>query len=301
MQRLNYHHLLYFWTVAREGGLAQASKSLRLSPQTLSGQIRAFEGTIGQQLFTKSGRRLALTDLGRIAFRYADEIFSLGHELGDLLERGGGVGGEAQRLDVGLVESIPKMVARRLLEPVFTAKPPVHLVCREGTIESLSAALALHTLDVLIADQPLPAGGAVRAFTHPLGECGVTFFATRDLAARDQRFPKSLDGAPFLAPTAGTPLRRQLDAYFTRHRLVPRIVGEFEDSALMKVFGGGGHGIFCAPTVVAREVADVYDVRPLGATDDVIERFFAISVEKKIKHEAVVAISESARDRLFAR
>lgn len=301
MQRLNYHHLLYFWTVAREGGLAQASKTLRLSPQTLSGQIRAFESTIGQRLFTKSGRRLVPTELGRTAFRYADEIFSLGHELGDLLERGGALGGEGQRLNVGLVESIPKTVARRLLEPVFDLNPPVHLVCREGTIESLSAALALHTLDVLIADQPLPAGGPVRAFTHPLGECGVTFFATRKLAARDQRFPMSLDGAPMLAPTANTPLRRQLDAFFTRHRLVPRIIGEFEDSALMKVFGGGGHGIFCAPTVVAREIADVYDVRPIGATDEVIERFFAISVERKIKHEAVAAISETARDRLFAR
>jgi LysR family transcriptional activator of nhaA len=297
VQRLNYHHLLYFWTVAREGGLAPASKTLRLSPQTLSGQIRAFEKTVGHRLFTKSGRRLVLTEMGRVAFRYADEIFSLGYELGDVLTRG--TTEEVQRLHVGLVEVLPKMVVRRLLRPALSIKPAVHLVCREGSREALIAELALHTLDVVIADEPAPGGGAVRTFSHPLGECGVTFFATRDLAQSQGSFPRSLDGAPVLLPTSNNAVRRQLDAYFTRNRVVPRVVGEFEDSALLKAFGRDGHGIFCGPSVVAREIADMYDVRPVGATDEVIERFFAISIERRIKHPAVVAISEAAKEELF--
>jgi len=289
---------MYFWAVAREGGLGPAAKVLRLSPQTLSGQIHAFERSVGHELFTKSGRRLTLTEMGRVAFRYADEIFSLGHELGDVLDRG--AVSEAQRLNVGLVEVLPKMAVRRILEPALALVPPVHLVCREGSLEALMAALALHTLDVVFADEALPSGGPVRAFSHLLGESGVTFFAARGLADKDRRFPRSLDGAPVLLPPSGSALRRQLDAFFTRHRLAPRIVAELEDSALLKAFGAEGHGIFCVPTAVAREVEAMYDVRPLGTTDEIVERFYAISIEKKIKHPAVAAISSAARDRLFA-
>jgi len=298
VQRLNYHHLMYFWSVAREGGLAPASKTLRLSPQTLSGQIRAFEKTIGRRLFTKSGRRLALTEVGRVAYRYADEIFSLGHELGDILERGEAT--EAPRLDVGLVEVLPKMVVERLLEPALSLDPPVRLACREGTLETLSGALATHTLDVVLADEPLPPGSLVRAFSHLLGECGVTFCAHPDLAAKHRKFPAGLDRAPVLVPPLGTTIRRQLDVFFDRHRLAPRIVGEFEDSALLKAFGAAGRGIFCVPTIVAREVGAMYGVRPLGATEEIVERFYAITVERKIKNEAVAAISTNARDRLFS-
>lgn len=298
MQRLNYNHLLYFWSVAREGGLAGAAKTLRLSPQTLSGQIRTFEEQTGRKLFTKSGRRLVLTDAGRVAFRYADEIFSLGHELADVLDRGASL--EQARLDVGLVEVLPKMVVERLLEPALSMKPPVRLVCREGNLETLVSELAAHTLDVVLADRPLPAGGPVRAFSHRLGECGVTFFAAPELALRTRSFPRALDGAPFLVPPSGAGIRRQLDAFFARHRVSPRIIGELEDSALLKAFGAAGHGVFCVPSTVARAVAKMYGVEPIGTTEEIVESFYAISVERRIKNPAVAVISEAARARLFA-
>ena len=298
MQRLNYNHLLYFWSVAREGGLAGAAKSLRLSPQTLSGQIRAFEDQVGRKLFAKSGRRLVLTDVGRVAFRYADEIFSLGHELGDLFERGQPV--ETARLDVGLVEVLPKMVVERLLEPALALAPPVRLVCREGQLESLVGELASHTLDVVLADRVLPPGGPVRAFSHLLGESGVTFFAAPKLASRHRSFPRQLDGAPFLVPPSGAGIRRQLDAFFTRHHVSPRIACELEDSALLKAFGAAGHGIFVVPSIVAQEVAKMYGVHAIGKTDEIIESFFAITVERRMKNPALLAISAAARARLFA-
>ncbi|MBX3192458.1 MAG: transcriptional activator NhaR [Labilithrix sp.] len=298
MQRLNYSHLLYFWCVAREGGLAPASKALRLTPQTLSGQIRAFESSLGKRLFTKSGRKLVLTDAGRVAFRYADEIFALGQELGAALERGTAAA-EAVRLDVGLVEALPKMIVERLLEPVLSLTPPVRLSCREGKLQELVGALGAHTLDVVLGDEPLAPGGAVRAFTHLLGECGVTFFASAELASRHRKFPGALDGAPLLVPAPGTALRRQLDAFFERHRVAPHIVGEFEDSALLKAFGAAGHGIFCVPSTVAREVGAMYDVRAIASTDEVVERFYAFSVERKIKNPAVATISQAARGKLF--
>lgn len=298
MQRLNYSHLLYFWSVAREGGLAGAAKTLRLSPQTLSGQIRAFEAQVGRKLFTKSGRRLVLTEMGRVAFRYADEIFSLGQELGDVLDRGQVV--ETARLDVGLVEVLPKMVVERLLEPALAMQPAVRIVCREGSLETLVNGLAAHTLDVVLADGPLPPGGSVRAFSHLLGECGVTFFAAPQLAARHRSFPRALDAAPFLVPPSGAGIRQQLEAFFTRHRVTPRIIAELEDSALLKAFGAAGHGIFCVPTTVAHEVAEMYAVKAIGTTDEIVERFYAISVERRIKNEAVALISETARARLFA-
>lgn len=298
MQRLNYSHLLYFWSVAREGGLAGAARTLRLSPQTLSGQIRAFEAQLGRKLFTKMGRRLVLTEMGRVAFRYADEIFSLGNELGDLLERGQVI--ETARLDVGLVEVLPKMVVARLLEPALAMQPAVRIVCREGNLQTLVKELGAHTLDVVLADGPLPPGGAVRAFSHLLGECGVTFFAAPQLASRHRSFPRALDGAPFLVPPSGAGIRQQLEAFFARHRVTPRIIAELEDSALLKAFGAAGHGIFCVPATVAQEVAEMYAVKAIGTTDEIVERFYAISVERRIKNEAVALISEMARARLFA-
>lgn len=290
--------MLYFWSVVREGGLAGAAKALRLSPQTLSGQIRTFEDQVGQKLFTKSGRRLVLTDLGHVAFRYADEIFSLGHELGDVLERGDLL--DTARLNVGLVEVLPKMIVERLLEPALSMMPPVRLVCREGSLDALVSELATHTLDVVLADQELTSGGPVRAFSRLLGACGVTFFAAPELAARSGQFPHFLDGAPFLVPPSGAGIRRQLDAFFERHRVSPRIICELEDSALLKAFGAAGHGIFCVPSTVAKEVSGMYGVKAIGATDEIIERFSAISIERRIKNEAVATILVAARARLFA-
>lgn len=296
-QRLNYHHLLYFWLVAREGGLAPASRALALSPQTLSGQIHALEIAVGHQLFGKAGRRLVLTEVGKLAYRYADEIFSLGNELRDVLARGALP--SARRLEIGLVEVLPKMVVRRLLEPVIALEPRVSIVCREGRIAELAAGLAAHTLDVVLADEPLPPEVSVRAFNHLLGECGVTFFATPKLELRG-RFPRVLDGAPMLMPASGTAVRRQLDAFFERRGVAPKLAGEFEDSALLKIFGAAGHGAFCAPTPVAAEVEQMYRVERIGATDEVTERFYAISVERRIKNPAIAVLSQIARAELFA-
>ena len=294
MQRLNYHHLMYFWRIAREGGLVPAGKILRLSPQTLSGQVRAFEEVVGQKLFVRRGRRLALTDAGRIAFQYADDIFSLGAELEDILHRG--ALHRPQRLEVGLVEALPKMFAQALLEPLTKSDPPVVVACREGTLTDLSAKLAAHTIDVVLADEPLPHGASIRAFNHLLGETSVTFFASPALELPSTRFPAVLDGVPFLMPFAGSPLRRQLDAYFARHHVTPHIVAEIEDSALVKNFGRMALGVFCAPSIVATAISTMFDVRPIGATDEIVERFYAISAERRVKHPSIAFMLETSHE-----
>jgi len=295
---LNYHHLQYFWLVAREGGLAAAGRILRLSPATLSGQIRLLEETIGHRLFTKQGRKLVLTDVGHVTYRYADEIFSLGRELTDVLEHR--VLPSATTFHVALVDALPKMVVRRLLEPVLAAQPPARLVCHEGTLDTLVAGLASHAYDLLLTDVPLPAGTAVRAYNHLLGECGVTFFARADAASRLRHgFPESLNQTPMLLPSTGSALRRELEAWFDTHSLVPHIVAEFADSALLKAFGAVGRGVFCTPTIIASDVAKMYHVTPIGETREVVERFYAISPERRICNPAVAAISEAAKPRVF--
>lgn len=298
MQRLNYHHLQYFWLVAREGGLAKAGKILRLSPPTLSGQIRSLEESLGHRLFTKQGRKLVLTEVGQVTYRYADEIFSLGRELGDVLEHG--ILPLATTFNVALVEALPKMVVRRLLEPVLVSRPPARLVCHEGTLEDLAAGLAAHTFDLLIADVPLPPGSGVRAYNHMLGECGVTFFARPDEARRLRAgFPESLNQAPVLLPSTGSALRRDLEGWFDARGLVPHVVAEFEDTALLKAFGAAGHGAFCVPSIISAEVTRMYHVAPVGETNEVMERFYAISPERRIRNPAVAAISEAAKTRVF--
>lgn len=300
MEWLNYHHLLYFWTVAREGSLVAAGKALKLSHPTLSAQIRALESRLDEQLFTRAGRGLVLTEMGRVVYRYADEIFSLGREMLDTVN--GRSGGRPLRLDVGVADVVPKLVVRRLLQPALGGPEPVRLVCHEGRYEKLLADLTLHTLDLVIADAPLPPGSGVRAFHHLLGETSVSFFATKPLAARHRRgFPGSLDGAPLLLPLEGSPLRRALNQWFDRHGVAPQVVAEFEDSALLKVFGTDGVGIFPAPTVLEADVARQYGVQVVGRVPEVRERFYAISVERKLKNPAVVAISEAARHDLFAK
>ena len=298
MDWLNYHHLLYFWTVARAGSLAAASAELRLAQSTVSGQIRSLEQSLGEKLFARSGRRLVLTEMGRVVFRYAEEIFTLGRELRDAVK--GRPVGKPLSLVVGVADVVPKLVARRLLEPALKLPEPIRLVCREDKPERLLAQLAVHDLDVVLSDGPVAPSLSVRAFSHLLGECGVMFFARAGLAAsRRRKFPMSLDGAPMLLPTENTSLRRSLDQWFNARGIQPRIVGEFEDSALLKVFGQTGLGIFPAPSVIADEVQRQYQVRPVGRVDEVRERFYAISVERKLKHPAVIAISEEARHKLF--
>ena len=299
MAWLNYHHLLYFWTVAREGGLVQAGKVLRLSHPTLSAQIHALEEQLGEQLFVKVGRKLELTEQGRVAFRYADEIFTLGREMVDTVK--GRSAGQSLRLDVGVVDVVPKFVVQSLLEPAFTLAEPVRLICREKSYEELLTELALHTLDIVISDAPVPTGSSVRAFNHLLGETGVSIFGTKALLAKYKRnFPRSLDGAPFLLPLETLHLRRSLNLWFDRHGIKPQIVAEFEDSALLETFGASGIGLFSAPSVVEKQIITQYGVQLLGRAEEVKERFYAISVERRLKHPAVVAISNAARHELFA-
>jgi LysR family transcriptional activator of nhaA len=297
MAWLNYHHLLYFWTVARTGTIALASKELHLSQPTISTQIKTLEDALGQHLFQRQGRRLVLTDVGRTAFRYADDIFRLGRELQEALTRG--PTGQHVRFSVGVADVIPKMVAERLLEPAFDAVPELQLECHEGPLAQLLARLALHELDVVLSEQPAPADIKVRAFSHKLGSSGTTFFAHRNQAGLGKRFPESLDGAPMLMPSPGTQLRSELDQWFQRHELHPKVVGEFDDSALMKVFGARGRGVFSAPSAIEAEVVRELDVVVLGDAPDLVQSFYAISVERRLRHPAVVAVAESARRELF--
>lgn len=299
MEWVNYHHLLYFWVVAREGGLVRAGKLLRLTHSTLSAQVHALEEQLGEKLFVKVGRRLTLTEAGRVVFRYADEIFTLGREMVDTVK--GRSNGQPLRLDVGIVDVVPKLVVRRLLQPALTLPEPVRLVCYEDSSEKMLADLALHTLDIVISDAPVPSGSSVRVFNHLLGVTGVSFFGTRSLVSAYKRgFPGSLHDAPLLLPLESSTLRRSLNQWFDRNDIKPRVVAELEDSALLEVFGADGLGLFAASTVVENEVIAQYGVHLLGRTDEIRESFYAISVERRLKNPAVVAISDAARHELFA-
>jgi len=300
MEWLNYHHLLYFWTVAREGTIARASEELRLAQPTISGQIRVLEDQLGEKLFQRSGRNLVLTDVGRLVYRYADDIFGLGRELMDTLKDR--PTGRPLRFQVGVADEVSKVIAYRLLEPAMRLTQPVYMVCRDGAAERLLTELATHSLDLVIADTPISPTIKVKAFSHALGETPVTVFGTAKLAAPRRRgFPKSLDGAPFLVPTVGKTLRRTLDQYFDQQGIRPRIVAELDDSALLTTFGQAGAGLFVAPTVLEKEVTRQFGVTPVGRLDAVRERYFAISVERRLKHPAVVAISEAANEMLMPR
>jgi LysR family transcriptional regulator, transcriptional activator of nhaA len=299
MDWLNYHHLFYFWTVAKEGSIASACQRLRLAQPTISGQLRQLEETLGEKLFARAGRGLVLTEVGQLAYRYADEIFGLGQELQDVLK--GGPRGRPMRLVVGISEVLPKLIAYRILQPALNLPQAVQLVCYEDKPERLLADLSEHKLDVVLSDSPLSAAVRVKAFNHALGACGVKLFGAPALAARyRKRFPASLDGAPFLLPSEGSSLRRSLEQWFDERGIRPRVVGEFQDSALMNTFGQAGAGIFAAPSAVEQEVRAQYRVSAIGSLDSVVERFYALSVERKLKHPAVVAISEAARGQLFA-
>lgn len=298
MEWLNYHHLLYFWMVAREGSIAQASKVLRLAQPTITGQIRALENVLGEKLFVRSGRTLVLTEVGRLAYRYANEIFSLGRELTDVLK--GRSFGRPVRLVVGVSDTLPKLIAFRLLEPALALPEPVQIVCYEDRPERLLTDLSTFLLDVVLADAPVGAQTRVRAFSHLLGSCGVSIFGTPSLAGKFRKnFPASLDRAPFLLPLENSALRRSLEKWFDALGVRPRLVGEFQDSALLKTFAQAGIGLFAESTVIEKEVRRQHGVVVIGRTGAVVENFYAISVERKLKHPAVVAIAEAARDQLF--
>ena len=299
MEWLNYHHLLYFWTVAREGGISKAAGKLRVSQPTISAQIRLLEQSLGQRLFQRQGRTLVMTDVGQVVFRYADEIFGIGRELMETLR--GRPAGRPLQLAVGVANAVPKLIVYRLLHPAMQSTDPVHVVCREDNAEQLTTLLATHALDVVIADTPAPPHARVKVFNHLLGESDTAFFAPAALASRlRRRFPRSLSDAPLLVPTSNAALRRALDEWLAQEDLRPRLAGEFEDSALMKVFGQGTGMVFPAPAVIAADVRRLYGVREIGRTSAVRERYFAISAERRLKHPGVLAITSAARDELFA-
>jgi LysR family transcriptional activator of nhaA len=297
MEWLNYHHLFYFWTVARAGSIARASQELRLSQPTISNQLKTLEDALGQKLFERRGRGLVLTDVGRTALRYADDIFRTGRELMQALK--GLPSSDRVQLVAGVSDVIPKIVAERLLQSAMGAVKNLRLVCREGPLPQLLGALALHELDVVLADSPAPEAIKVKSFSHLLGECGVTFLAAPALAHLRKGFPGSLAGAPILLPAAGTALRTSLERWFEARDLQPVVAGEFDDSALLEAFGAHGLGVFPASTVIEKEICAQLDVVPIGRTDDIRERFYAITVERRLRHPAVVAIAEAARERTF--
>jgi len=296
---MNFKHLYYFWVTARAGGIMRAGEQLHTTPQTLSGQIKLLEDWLGRKLFRKNGRQLELTEHGRLALGYADQIFSLGQDLERSLRQ---LRGTQKRLDfrVGVADSVSKSVAYRLLEPALAMDQPVKLLASEGKFDDLLAALALHRLDLVIADEPMPKRVSVKAFNHPLGRSAMSFFAAPALLPRlGGAFPACLDGVPMLVPGAGASVRQQLEGWFARHQIAPVVVGEFDDAALMKAFGREGQGVFMAPTVLEDETCAQFAVQQVGRTDELVEEFYAVSVQRRISHPCVLAITDAARGQLF--
>jgi LysR family transcriptional activator of nhaA len=296
---LNYHHLLYFWTVARTGSVTRACQELNLTQPAVSGQIRMLERALEEKLFVKRGRNLVLTDVGRLVYRYADEIFVLGREMQETLA-GRSTGGRGQRLVVGVADQVHKLTVFRLMEPALRGRDPVRLVVREDKLDRLLGDLAMHSLDLVISDAPVGTGTHVRAFNHLLGETDVTIYGAPALAAKySRRFPASLDGAPFLMPTDGTQLHRSLNAWFDSQQIRPVVVAEIEDSAVLQMFGQGAVGLFPGPTAVEDDIVKRYQVKPIGRVEAVTERVYAISVERRITHPIVKELTSAARRTLF--
>ena len=300
MEWLNYHHLLYYWTVVRTGTVAAASTELKLAPPTISVQIRRLEDQMGEKLLRRSGRHVVPTEMGQVVYRYADEIFTLGRELVDTVR--GRPTGRPMVVTIGVVDAVPKSIARWLIEPALRLSEPVKIICREGSSEQLLADLSVQTLDVVLTDAPIGPDVKVRAYNHLLGESELTFFGVPRLA-RTYRpgFPKSLQNAPVLLPTPGTGVRRTLDQWFDSLDIRPRVIGEFDDSELRWDFGATGIAVFSAPLVLEPYLARLYNVQRIGRVPSALARYYAISVERKLNHPAAVAIYEAARRDLFAK
>ncbi|HET9451295.1 MAG TPA: transcriptional activator NhaR [Aggregicoccus sp.] len=299
MEWLNYHHLLYFWAVARYGSIVRASAELNLAQPTISGQVRRLEFVLGVKLFDRVGRRLVLTEVGRTVYRYADDIFSMGQDLLSTVK--GQTSIRPLRLTVGVADALPKVLVQKLLEPAFHLEKPVQLICRENrVVEDFLGELAGHGVDMVLADRPLGPGIEVQAYNHPLGECGTTFLASSTLARACRRgFPRSLEGIPCLLPAQNATVRRSLDQWFESVKARPAVVAEFDDSALMYAFGEEGKGIFPSPTVFEEEFRRRYNVQVVGRVKSVRHQFYAISVDRRIQHPAVKAIVQAARQEIF--
>jgi LysR family transcriptional activator of nhaA len=295
---LNFKHLRYFWAVAREGGITRASERLHLTPQTISAQLGQLEDQLGVSLYNRVGRNLELTEVGRLVLSYADEIFSLGGELEEVVHRI--PSGRPQLFRVGVVDVLPKSIAHRILQPVLEMEGALRIVCREASIDNLLAELTVHRLDLVLADRPIPPTVSTRGFSHKLGESAVGFFAKESMSRKLKGgFPHCLDGAPLLLPSGGNQLRSGIDQWLEKTRIHPRLIAEFDDSALMKVFGQEGAGIFIAPAAIESEVERQYQVRAIGRVEEVKEHFYAISIERRITHPVVSALLKSARESLF--
>ncbi len=295
---INFKHLRYFWMVAKEGSITQASQRLHITPQTISGQISLLEQELGKALFTRVGRNLQLTESGRLVQRYANDIFSLGSELEEMVRQP--IQDRTLMFKVGVVDVVPKPIAYRMLAPALQLSGAVRIHCREGSVETLLAELALHRIDLVISEGPIPPGINVRGFSHRLGDCGISFFAHPLLAqALGNDFPQNLNGQPLLLSGRTAAVSSQLLQWFEGHRISPRIVGEFDDSALMKAFGQAGTGVFIAPTPIEAEVVRQYGVVAIGRTETVREQFYALSIERRVSHPAVAVVTETAREWLF--
>lgn len=296
MAQLNYKHLRYFWMVAKTGSITRASEQLELSPQSISTQISELEGNLGVQLLRKLGRGVEPTEMGRRVFSYADEIFSIGSELMDVLHEQGTKRGLPFR--VGLVDSVPKSVAYRILEPALRSSDPLRLICREGKLSNLVAEMAVNHLDLLIADRPMPANLNVRAFNHLLGESGISIFATADLVARMPAidFPANLDRMPVLMPGDDTLLSLKLTQWFESKKIFPRVVGEFDDGALLKSFGQAGCGFFASQTAMEADICKKFGVQVVGRIDSIIEHIYLITTERRLTHPAILAIVEASKE-----
>ncbi len=296
---MNFKHLHYFWVTARAGGIMRAGEQLHTTPQTLSGQIKQLEDWLGRKLFRKSGRNLQLTEDGHMALGYADQIFALGSELETAMRQAHG-GKRVLDFRVGVADSVGKSVAYRLLEPALSVGEPVRLVCSEGKFADLLAQLALHRLDLVLADEPMTKRTSVKAFNHPLGRTSMSFYCTPALKAQLQGpFPACLNGFPMLILGPQASVRQQLEGWLARHQIAPRIIGEFDDGALMAAFGREGRGVFMAPTATEDKTVAQFGVEVIGRSDELVEEFFAVTVERRVTHPCVVAITEAARGQLF--
>jgi len=297
---MNFKHLHYFWVTAKAGGIMRAGEQLHTTPQTLSGQIKLLEEWLGRSLFRKSGRKLELTDDGRLALGYAEQIFTLGAELEAAVRQARG-GPQVLEFRVGVADSVAKSVAYRLLEPALSVPEEVRMICSEGKFPELLSQLALHRLDLVIADEPMSKRMSIKAFNHPLGSTTMSFFCAPALKEKLRgAFPACLNDMPMLIQGASASVRQQLEGWLTRHQIHPRVIGEFDDGALMTAFGRQGRGVFMAPTVLEAETVAQFGVKVIGRTDELVEEFFAVSVQRRITHPCVVAITDAARGQLFS-
>jgi LysR family transcriptional activator of nhaA len=298
MEWLNYHHLFYFWTTVKSGSISAAAETLQLARPTVAAQIKGLEKSFGQNLFRKQGRGLVLTEFGTQVHEYAEEIFAVGHELREFVKTGNT--GNRKRFAVGLADVVPKHIAFELLKPAMRMKERPRAVCYEGKLIDLLADLALHRLDLVISDAPAPPTLDFKVYNHKLGECGLSMLAVPSLAKQYRKgFPKSLTDAPTLLPTDHTAVRRSLDIWMDGREIFPDIVAEFEDSALLKVFGQAGEGIFPVPTAIEELIKKQYGVHLVGRVPEVLDKFYAISAEKRVQHPATSMIVRQARNKLF--